>query len=1071
MDKDDKAVSGLSGSGLILLALLAGGAIFVSRAPLESGRPDLKPTAMEQREAVQDIGARLWQDPFDAVAKAREPALKSQAALQQDKERHAEDRLANAIDQQLGGAESGGVVVAAVMLSSGPYAEAVESRLRTRYAVLAGLKARGFVPDDSEHLGYYYPQQDAGAQRWLPQVVPFEFFVPDMAMRKPPCKGCRLMVVWLEGSVFAEQPLQKLAALARGLSLRPANARQLRWRVLGPFSSDGLRALVMEASAKGFDARGLQEFDLRLFSAGATATDAIVLKGTSAAAELSVSAFLESRGVTLRRTIGTDEQLARALVNELELRGLRTRPPNGRKVKCPEPDLPSSDAKDSLPSTIALVSEGDSLYGRSLRQQFRYLPDSERPGFCLTRWHYFRGLDGRLPGDAPAARAAAADKKDTKSEGTEAIGRSAAYLERPEGTSQLDYLRRLAIRMRDEDAALRKQYGREYGIRAIGVLGNDVYDKLLVLNALQAQMPHAIFFTTDLDARLFHPREQGWARNLIVASNFGLQLDDALQRDIAPFRDSYQSSTYLATLLLLASLDDGEMPSQQAINAWFKKPRVFEVTRSGAFDYSGPGAASLPPVAGAPRCGRAAPTACADIHPEGSTMAPNTSFAARWLVFAALTLVLWAPALLLSPGARRRVRRFAVADGPGGCARPQRLGLLLLGFGSLVIVLPMLLAWGWPHLAALLTRDGKPLSFTDGISPWPSYAIHLGTLVLCLYLVALAWASLDANADRISSDFGLNVERRRLRAEIDAEQDAEGCPRSRWCRLLSMLQLRFYRERRRPLGSGPSAMTATAELFWKHYLLQSRASARLLRTGLAMLSMIALGVLVLLALGDAPIAPQRGDLTVALQAASSRPVGLAVLFLLLFVADATVLCVFFVHGLRLHSANWPEKTLTVFVERTGVPAAYLGDWIDLEFVARRTRCVGRLIYYPFIVLSLMLLARSSFFDDWYTPPSAWVLATLNFAIVLGCAFALRNAAETSRRQALDSLQDAILKTKGAKDAGSLVGQLELLRQRIQNLREGAFAPYSQQPLLKAVLLPLMTIGGSSLFDYLALANL
>ena len=70
-----------------------------------------------------------------------------------------------------------------------------------------------------------------------------------------------------------------------------------------------------------------------------------------------------------------------------------------------------------------------------------------------------------------------------------------------------------------------------------------------------------------------------------------------------------------------------------------------------------------------------------------------------------------------------------------------------------------------------------------------------------------------------------------------------------------------------------------------------------------------------------------------------------------------------------------------------------------------------------------------------------------------------------------SLQDAILKTKGAKDAGSLVGQLELLRQRIQNLREGAFAPYSQQPLLKAVLLPLMTIGGSSLFDYLALANL
>lgn len=172
----------------------------------------------------------------------------------------------------------------------------------------------------------------------------------------------------------------------------------------------------------------------------------------------------------------------------------------------------------------------------------------------------------------------------------------------------------------------------------------------------------------------------------------------------------------------------------------------------------------------------------------------------------------------------------------------------------------------------------------------------------------------------------------------------------------------------------------------------------------------------------------------------------------------------------MHHANWPERTLQGFTARIGVPAEHLNDWIDLQFVCRRTRCVGALIYYPFIVLSLMMLARSSFFDDWYTAPSIAVLATLNFAIVLSCAFALRRSVEASRRQALGRLRDEVLRAKGTGNS-VLVTQLEALRERVEQLREGAFAPYLQQPVLKAVLLPFLTFGGSSLFDYLTLVNL
>lgn len=41
---------------------------------------------------------------------------------------------------------------------------------------------------------------------------------------------------------------------------------------------------------------------------------------------------------------------------------------------------------------------------------------------------------------------------------------------------------------------------------------------------------------------------------------------------------------------------------------------------------------------------------------------------------------------------------------------------------------------------------------------------------------------------------------------------------------------------------------------------------------------------------------------------------------------------------------------------------------------------------------------------------------------------------------------------------------------MDHLHEGAFAPFWQQPLLKAVLLPFATLGGTSLLDYLALVN-
>ena len=1111
MDKDDKSTGGLPGGGLIVIVLMAAGALFVSRTSLESSRPGLNEPQIETRAATQDVDARLWQDPFGAVAKAREQEPK-QHTLKDDHNAHSAARFAELLrPPQFGpAAEKGAVVVLAVMVPGGPYAERVESRRRTRYAVLAGLNARGFAPMDGEHLGYFYFSESKGASEPDPQaaVIPFESFESNIDSNRWPdsCKSCRLVVLWLDSSQFNDRPLARFAALA--LRVQPPNAGAgdmpaVRWRVLGPSSSDGLRDVVHEANGPLDPAvkQTLKESDFRFFSGAATVPDAVLMRSIKGASDDTVSEFLRGHGVKLLRTIGTDDRLAGSLINELELRGLRARPPNGRKVKCPDQTAEGEVAGSprDLPSTIAIVSEWDTLYGREQRRLYRYDAKTDKPGFCVTNWNYVRGIDGRLPGDAPTASYSSdgrARKSGNKSDGSDTAG-SDAYFERPEGQSQFDYLRRLAWSIREEDADLRHRYGRQYGIRAVGVLGSDVYDKLLVLQALQAAMPHAIFFTTDLDARLFHPSELAWSRNLIVASNFGLRLDDPIQRGVPPFRDSYQPSAYLSTMLALAdagrAVEDGgksEMrwtPAQVSI--WFDKPRLLEVSRSGVFDYSPPptrsttpgqapantsgpmqlaSLASVYPTAGGwtPRCGRWRLELCASLHPEPSPMAPELSATARFLIAGVLAAALWAPALALSRAGRRRLRRFVAAGGRSAARRTSRAVALVVGIAVLAVLPPLLLAHAWPEIAQAITRDGKPLSFTDGISPWPTYAIRLGTLGLCLYFVLLSWRMLASNADRIAREFRLGATRRLLAEQLTTEERK----RSTWQRMVAMLAVRNYHERP-SLLSTRAGMTPAATAFWKHYIIRNRGGARLFRTTLCVLLMVALGALLSNAIGDAPIAPLRGELTAKMQRWTTLPTALAIQFLIFFVADATLLCVFFMRGLRLHQSNWPERTLNAFERRTGVPSAYLDDYIDLEFIARRTRSISRLIYFPFVVLSLMVLARSPFFDDWYTQPTLFVLTTISFAVVLLCAFALRRSAEASRNQALDRLRDAALRAKGAAGDGKLSAQLEALGARVERLHEGAFASFTQQPLLKAALLPFLTFGGSSLFDYLAMLNL
>jgi hypothetical protein len=235
--------------------------------------------------------------------------------------------------------------------------------------------------------------------------------------------------------------------------------------------------------------------------------------------------------VKVYRVVGKDEQLARALREELRARGHRPyRHSHGN---------------------VILITEHDTKYGQRIEQTFNRVfqaaPRTFREAFAnrpspVVAFRMLRGVDGRLPGDSseePSER-----KHGGESGYGSSLPRTSSVKRAPEGRSQYDYLQRLRTRIEEFRCEGNGP------VAAIGVVGSDVYDKLLVLRAIRAHFPHCLIFTTDMDAIYTDSHEARYTRNLLIASHFGLRLNNELQRETPPFRDSYQTATYLATRLV-----------------------------------------------------------------------------------------------------------------------------------------------------------------------------------------------------------------------------------------------------------------------------------------------------------------------------------------------------------------------------------------------------------------------------------------------------------------------------------------------------------------------------------------
>jgi len=672
-------------------------------------------------------------------------------------------------------------------------------------------------------------------------------------------------------------------------------------------------------------------------------------------------------------------------------------------------------------------------------------------------------MDGSLPGEN--VRQPETNGASPKSEQKD-ITKETARGERADGRYQFDYLRRLTDDMKQQNYALG---GGE--IKAIGILGSDVYDKLLVLQALRSEFPQAQFFTTDVDARLLHPQEFKWARNIVVASGFGLQLRPELQGDIPPFRDAYQTALFLSTMAAVAPGAHAHVPDQKQLDEHKLLPRLFETGRSHAYalDRDRPNG----------QCSRYKPLECESLHPDPPEFLP-AAVREGWIYIPATLLVVVVGLAFYARAGARSATEPATPGAPGDSSvrggtngrirldealalLRQRRAKTVRGFAiAAILLLPLM------HIAiaVLLNSDdnAEPLAFYEGISVWPTEALRIYAGLLALFLSYWAMLRMQTNQIELTGTFFPECRQKGIRkTELSCRGFLKGV-------LGNFSRRKLKRVFACDLLEGQSVTGLCARKFWRHYVFHSSPPVSAIRTTVASVLFV-LFAFSLMCMFGFPHTPYRGTASLTVDHFAvllwSSPL---LLFLTFYVVDATLVCKRFVAALGERHTTWSDETRSrygaVCASSTDLETkqAY-DDWIDIRLIGERTAVINSLIYYPLYVMIVLLFARSTLFDQWHWPVGLVVPLLVSVLILFACTIALRRQAEAARANALAQVSERLLVVAGrGAPAAALQAQLKLMQENIEQTRDGAYAPMTQQPLVKALLV-FISASGLAILEY------
>ncbi len=735
---------------------------------------------------------------------------------------------------------------------------------------------------------------------------------------------------------------------------------------------------------------------------------------------------------------------------------------------------------------IVIVTESDGTYGHNLRklaEKKEYLGSHAD----IIVYSYLRGLDG------------------LSSETTTAHDKSGSA-EQSWGTSQYDYLSRLA-------SSLKRECDKGKPVAAIGVLGSDVYDKLLVLQAFHRELPTPIYFTTDLDSVYLGREQLPFTRNLIIVSGEDLLLPTADAKEMGagkwnfpPMRDTYQTVLIRTifnilnpgTIITATEAGTWDRAVDQAMEKARDKPaRVWEIGSGMAiefdpgkpswmenllFKFLSVGASNLlvfltgffnallifaaflscsSAVAGRDEAGLRLSHLVRNIPDLEVVFAGIFIFLLGGLIASALVPV---PNQVSIAGIVVAV--LAMATGFLRWRSPANLQSFKPWKDPVMQVCAMIfLTAGLLPILVISSGDsnllwGETLNPFAGLGIWPSILIRTLAFLVGLLLLRYTFE-------------GFHQEWQGVREGLRGfENSAIAPPVSTvdWWDLTSGAMIpvpKFLRRFLNPHEDEPAGDSSPGRTF-KDDLEECEDPLRVFRRVLVLSFIYLIASMLLFWIWPSSI-PARGALPfLAEKLTLSFGVGLYIIHL--------CFC-FELHGSAFRLIN--RLADIVETDPGDGPVERYHD--AARQVERLTRVVGNTLLYPLTILTLLLLSRLRLFDDWNMMPSLLITFLLGVVILASASVLLLRAGRRFRRNTevvldarlrqlkrdLESAREAAAKNPEDKAASRADANILIWKEQIEkvgSIREGAFAPWFLQPIFIALFAAIAVFGTTSFME-------
>ena len=1019
---------------MVILAAVAA-AILFRDGPLETQRPPQGGVVPQTSQGDEGLMARLWQDPLYAIQTDWYQLIDfvndyGRLPISRELPATISARSQEAFTLRL-----------LAIMPDTPYAEDRENRRRQRTAVVSALTAQGFVPRDPEHIGYFVMPRLSTSPACAPPYSPLGRCVALVGFER--YDGTRgqeshsIEVLWLSAQDFTR--MDHFAALLAAMRY-PHDAPAV---LLGPYTSGALRALADPDSTGG--ARSWN--DLNTFPLSAAPILCGAARSASAASPDALCGNTEARNEE-RRPVAVTPETVEIQRHRLQLvSSWATAPLDllfGRPDLRVDHALHAEKAEEKLrellrirsfqsvvvrddvvlkhiiteikdrgacrgfPRRLAILAEQDTAYGQIFEDIVeRVLHDMPECKIDVETFWYLRGLDGELP----PRSAAGSTRPGRLVEGL--VGENEAWVpgnerrEHAAGVSRFDYVRRLAELVRQygagqlDGAGARARLLDRTELVAIGVLGSDLYDKLLILQAIRERIPGVVTFTTDLDARLAESGNYGFARNLIVGSTYGFTVGWRDARRPRGFRSSYETGLHRGVALALER-EFGTGEAVSGATTWAPCPRLFEIGRTGPVDISR-------------YDNECENSESDDIHGTAAYLHSRSHF----LAHAQEWVFVLAPLLLLT-GVSLRVH-FGFVESRGHRKKAHER-VMWLG------------AWSVVALAVSMSSFTKsePAFFFEGVSSVPAFVLHATAVVYTVALGLIARGRRKQGHEDIAASFGLTE--------------------PRWARRPQKKGLTIgVRNGGWPVGSD-AVERMSADEAWSTYVSLGHWKTRGWRVAMRVaVVVVVLGVFVFMLDTLAPYVVR--DIRLWVEVIAALMVA-SVLFGVFYFVDMLMLTRTFIRVLASGDLTLPV--------RGGGNESLRDDGMfvwqrreKMKLVADLTEVFGPVMVFPFVLLLLPVVAANTLSEGWVWTWRIIVLYAGFTLYVLTHVLMFQFEAVRTKESVLGDLRRH---QRDVKRGESGERWLRSGIEEIENIQKGAFVPWTRRPIVQSIGASLIGIG-------------